>query len=638
MAKPKQNQWLKLFQDFIGDLRIKSKEVVSDDPRGSPLVLWESQRRFMQEVGNGLDNGIHIFNCLKSRQLGVTTVSLAIDVFWLAMHDNMIGVLVTDTEDNKNANRALLEHYIKSFEPGYFGASFDIVTSNRNMLSFSNGSQLNFRVAGTRDKGIAWAEGVGYSLIHLTELAKYGNPEGVKSLEEGFAQTNPRRLMIKESTAHGFNSWRTQWMRGKEDIYTQRSFFIGWWSGDTNRIERSDPKYLQFGSYPPTGEERELIKAVKSQYDHVITPEQLAWIRWREAGAGSEQDLLAQNQPWTAEQAFVQSGYDFFAARTISKDIKNIHDRNAAMDTTYRYKGYRYVYGDDFFQFRMEELDPTEDDARLVELKIWDEPRPNGRYCIGFDPGYGNTMHGDAAVITVYRCYADKLIQVAEYCTRDVDIRHTAWVFFHLCAAYGNVMGNYDVQGPGRLVIIEFDHLRQLLNAEHNYAKVQSRKWEDAGANVRHYLYHRPDSMGAGYAKGFESSWRSKGELMHGMRSSYMTRELEIKSLKLLNEMSKVQVNDDVIGVPDSSDEDMKDDRVIATALAVKAWIDWIRKEMLPEGLTYEAVSKEESGETKPLARNMNTIVYRFLARKQEEADNYEEPRGEPWMVDNGLI
>jgi hypothetical protein len=59
---------------------------------------------------------------------------------------------------------------------------------------------------------------------------------------------------------------------------------------------------------------------------------------------------------------------------------------------------------------------------------------------------------------------------------------------------------------------------------------------------------------------------------------------------------------------------------------------------MLPEGLTYEAVSKEESGETKPLARNMNTIVYRFLARKQEEADNYEEPRGEPWMVDNGLI
>ena len=60
-----QNKWLRLFQDFVADIRIVSKEVVSDDPRGTPLVLWESQRRFIKNVGEGLDDGIHIFNCLK---------------------------------------------------------------------------------------------------------------------------------------------------------------------------------------------------------------------------------------------------------------------------------------------------------------------------------------------------------------------------------------------------------------------------------------------------------------------------------------------------------------------------------------------------------------------------------------------
>ena len=46
------NRYLQLFQEFIADIRIVSKEVISDDPRGAPLQLWESQRRFIREVGN----------------------------------------------------------------------------------------------------------------------------------------------------------------------------------------------------------------------------------------------------------------------------------------------------------------------------------------------------------------------------------------------------------------------------------------------------------------------------------------------------------------------------------------------------------------------------------------------------------
>ena len=150
----KASKWLKLFQDFIGDIRISSKESTSQDERGAKLELWESQRRFIQEVGSGLDQDIHKFYCLKSRQLGVTTVSLAIDVFWMALHPNIIGCLVTDTEKNREANRMLLEKYVESFPDGYFGDTFKIVRSNRQMLQFSNGARLDLLVAGQRQRHV----------------------------------------------------------------------------------------------------------------------------------------------------------------------------------------------------------------------------------------------------------------------------------------------------------------------------------------------------------------------------------------------------------------------------------------------------------------------------------------------------
>ena len=57
----KSSKWLKLFETFIADIRISSKESNSQDERGAKLELWESQRLFIQEVGSGLDDDIHKF-------------------------------------------------------------------------------------------------------------------------------------------------------------------------------------------------------------------------------------------------------------------------------------------------------------------------------------------------------------------------------------------------------------------------------------------------------------------------------------------------------------------------------------------------------------------------------------------------
>jgi len=626
---PRARKWLKLLEEFVAELRIKSKEIVSTDERGAKLELWESQRRFLQAIGQGLDDDVHSFNCLKSRQLGATTISLAIDVFWLAVHSNLIGCLVTDTEKNREVDRGIIEGYVASFPEGYFSDAFRIVKSNRQMLQFSNGSRLDLLVAGTKKKSISWGEGQGYALMHATEVAAYGDVEGFKSLEEGLAQANPNRLFIRESTAKGMNHWRTRWMAGLDDL-TERSFFIGWWAGDNNRITRGDPRFSAYGLSPPTGAEAKMIKDVEKIYRHRITTEQLAWFRWKQSKAGAEQNLLEQNQPSTAEDAFVQTGYSFFQVAVIGQDMKRIQDNQPI------FKGYRYEVDGDFFNFKMVTMDPNVDDVDNVELKVYEEPVDGAQYVIGFDPAYGRNDHKDHHAILVFRCFADKMVQAAEYITADVETKHASWVLFHLCAAYRNSMCNVELGGPGRLVMSEFEHLRQLIGAEMNVVKTEARGWGDAGAQARWYLYHKVDSPGAGYMANFETNWRTKMELLHGYRGVYSSREIDIRSWPLLREMSIVVVNDGEIGAPESTDENMKDDRVFAAALAARAWTDWVRKDMIAQGLTYDVVMKAEPGQETKQETAVNSIVRNFL-RTQEERAN-AEPEPPKWKSDLGLV
>lgn len=631
---PKASRWVSLFESFIKDLRINSKEFVSEDDRGVRLELWESQRRFLKCIGEGLDVGVRKFYALKSRQLGATTLSLAIDLFWLAMHRGMTGALVTDTEKNRDANRKIIEHYIASFPEEYFGDEFHVTQANRQMMSFSNGSRLDFLVAGVKSKSSAWAEGQGYALAHLTEVANYGNSQSIESFEESLAQQNPNRLFIAESTAKGFNHWRDMWVEAKEDVYTKRTVFMGWWAGDMNRVERFDPRWLQYGTYHTVPDEQERIFNVAKLYGHKISPEQLAWIRWKVA-TGGETEMLRQNQPWTEDEAFVLSGWSFFQVRAIANDIKYILDNESEFD----FQGYRYDLTHSFLDMKLHLLDAEEDSIDDMELAVWAEPVEGAKYVIGCDPAWGRNDHKDSSAIVVWRCFADKLVQVAEYATSQVEPKHVAWVLAHLAAVYRDCIVNIDLQGPGRSLLQEWDHLRGLLHSELYADRIRSNDWQDALGMARWYLYHRPDAMGSGFALGFETTWRNKSEIMHQMKGAYITHELDIKSLRLLEEMRVVVQDGSEIGAPESSSELCKDDRVFATALAIRAWINWVRPEMLSLGLTHDRVTQTESGEIKPINARINDLVTytvkNFFATAEERANSTQAPP--QWLRDRGL-
>lgn len=632
MTKPKASGWLPLFSSFVSDLRIASKEITSTDERGVKLELWESQKRFLKEIATGLDAGIRTFICLKSRQLGITTISLAIDVFWLAMHPNLIGALVSDTDKNRSKNRAQIERYVKSLPEGYFGESFYIVKSNINFIQFSNGSRIDFLVAGTKAKGTSWGEGEGYAFAHLTEVAAYGDAQGLASFEESFAQKNPDRLFIYESTAKGFNHFREKYYTAKEDPYTKKAFFIGWWANDMNRIERNDPRFLKYGTYKAAGEERDLVLMVRQHYGYTITQEQLAWVRWKPTDTSADDpNLIDQNQPWVEKQAFIQSGHSFFQTKMLAHDMTQLEDNEDAI-----FKPYMYELGNSFFDVKMRYIE-DENERNLIELRVWEEPVKDAKYAIGCDPAYGRNDHKDRHSIEVWRCFADKMIQVAEYATADVEVKHCAWVLAHLAGAYGDCIVNLELNGPGRMIMMEWDNLLGMMKAEMYAQRVREMKWDDAMDMARWYLYRRPDTLGAGYCYNFQTSFQTKREIMHQMKGAYMTRELGIRSMKLLGEMVGVIQDGNDIGAPESRSEDCKDDRVFATALAVRAWLTWIKMPMIAEGLTYQRVNERETGVVSTVANRMNDQVFRFFKTAEEQADMPPE-RWPKWMADRNLI
>ncbi len=380
------------------------------------------------------------------------------------------------------------------------------------------------------------------------------------------------------------------------------------------------------------------MAAVARLYGWTITPEQLAWIRWREdeeAKKGSDRQMLDQNQPWTEHDAFVESGYSFFPTRQITKDIKGLEEAGPTpvSEGGIGFKGYRYQVEGSFFDMR---LVPEVDDLAAVELRVWEEPVEGGRYVIGCDPAWGRNDHSDRSCCSVWRGFADRMVQVAEYATADHEVKHCAWVLAHLAGAYGDCVVNYEVNGPGNVIKLEWDHIRGMLNADMYSRLVRERDWTNALSSARWYLYARPDGGARPSAIGFSTNFNNKATIMHGFKGGYATGELLIRSRPLLHEMINVQVQDGKIGAPESKSSDGKDDRVFGAAFAHRAWVEWVRPGMMNEGLTFENVSRAESADpdlSSRLNRHVRAQVMQFF---QTQAERANVPAA-TWRADYGL-
>jgi hypothetical protein len=603
-------RWEPLFRRFIANMRIDSKEVPAEDERGTEFKLWGSQEMLLGALCAGLEDGIREFLVLKGRQAGITTIDLALILFWLAVHRRTLGALVVDTETNRDVFRDTIERMVASLPDEFTGAAFKKEKHNKGFILFSNGSRLDYLVAGTKSK-TTWAESRGYTVAILTEVAKYGTRAGLDSFYETLPQEHPNRLVIYESTANGWaNHWREMWEEAGRDQLTKRRKFIGWWGKDLNRLSMKDPRYAVYGRLPPSAAERELIADVKNLYGFKITQDQLAWYRWRDANKSRDEGSLAQNQPWTESEAFIRTGASFFHLKVIQQKMQELSDRGVQM------QGYRFYLGETMESGTVERI--TEQDRLAeVELKVYEPPVAGASYVLGLDPAYGRDGAGDNHAICVCRCYADRLVQVAEYASNTVETHAAAWVLAYIASWYRNVWVIIELGGPGRAVFHELNIQHQRLRSDLYRPRVQPGQ-DEPDAFLDHaqwYMYHRPDTMAGGYLWHFETTYRTKPVLMNMFRDSFATRMFEPRSARLLEEMAvMVQERSDIGPAAPGTD---KDDRVIAAALCNHNWLEWIRPSMIDEGQTFSVVQRRENAE-RPSVTDMANLIVQGVLRNIE--------------------
>lgn len=282
---------LQKFYRFCSALRIDSKE------KGlitlAPQNLLGTQRYFIEEVAKGLEEGVHYFVALKGRQQGISTICLALDLFWIFMHRGLGGAFVCHEDSARDMFRSTLDMYMDGLPDEW---KIKATSHNRNQLVLENRSRLLYRVAGTK-KNSNFGRGSAVTFLHATEMSSWGDPEGMASLEASLAESNPNRLYLWESTARGPNMFQDQWevaTRAK----MQRAIFIGWWRNQFYRAEPGSMIHQVYWDGRLTPDERIWVRDVRKLYDYQITDAQIAWWRYQVNEVIKDDVLAQQEHPW----------------------------------------------------------------------------------------------------------------------------------------------------------------------------------------------------------------------------------------------------------------------------------------------------------------------------------------------------
>ena len=555
---------LKQFYAFCSELKIETKE------QGLRKMdnLLGTQTYVMDEISSGLENGIHFFVILKGRQLGITTISLALDLYWHYINAGLNGTLVTDTEENRDMFRGTLGSYMDGLPKEF---KIPILAHNRNSLALKNRSRIFYQVAGLRAKG-SLGRGKGITFLHGTETSSWGDEEGLASLLASLAETNPKRLYIFESTARGFNMFHDMYVTAKR-ARTQKAIFCGWWRNEFYSAAPDTDVYKVYWDGKLTPEEKEWTRDIKKLYNFEINSRQMAWWRWKMLEGIKDDSLMYQEFPPTEDYAFVMTGTSFFSnsrctdAMKIAKKIDCDH--------------YRYAMGVNFQD--TEVLKSTE---RLSTLKVWEEPIDTAYYVIGADPAYGSSDWADRFCVQVFRCYSDGMEQVAEFATSELNTYQFAWVISHLAGAYKNSTLNLEVNGPGQAVLNEIKNLRRQAASMGN---AMGKSLMDVYGSMSNYIWRRNDTMGGlSNSLGWLTTQATKERMMNYTKDLFERGMLDVYSVDTIEEMKTI-IRD---GASIEASGRNKDDRVMAMALACAAYSEQVQPQLIQRKLSRK-VSRE---------------------------------------------
>ena len=548
------------FFNFCTKLKIPTKEYGLINLRPSPTQIY-----LIDQILEGLNEGIHHFTVLKCRQARVTTICLAFELFWIFRHEGLIGSFIADNNERRAFFSKLINDYIKSLDQ-FPDFHIPVDKSNNDYVSLQNRSMLVFSHANQRSVGNL-GRGMGVSMVHGTEVGLWKDQEGLASLLSSLATKNPNRLFIFEGTAQGHNMYKNMWETSERSA-VEKAIFVGWWLHEDFRYEKDSPQYKTYWETDPSfdQEERKWAKVVERRYGVEITAEHMAWWRFTLSEKfNGDLEMMYQENPPHPELAFQFSGNPFLSKKALNYRLQE------SSDALEKARYFRFIFPggatSEFMEMKMIEV-PRK--SGWYDLIVWEPPRTGVGvvYVIGADPAHGSSEESCNASVQVLRCYADKIEQVAEFSRKNLPAYQLAWVILYLYGAYHNeCIFSVEVQGGGHEVYAEIQRVQARVGAAVPLDMCRH------FSGLQHYLYARPDTRQKAFSTiHWKTTPDNRERMMEAIRTFVEKPQLMIlRSKPLVDELACL-----VRTGAGKIETAAEDDRVMALAIALIIFTDHI--------------------------------------------------------------
>lgn len=471
-------------------------------------------------------NNMAKFNIiLKSRQLGFSTLSLAIMLYYAYQIPNSNYLMVCHDEKalaNLFNRLKLMQDNIPEM------VKIKERRSNRGELLLENGSRVSIGVFNANI-------GRSYTLqmVHISELAfvlKDDNKQkGLLALESSLAK-NPDSKIIIESTANGFDYFQSVYNMAEKGRSKYKPFFYGW----TNRshadqfkeeVDEAVEWYKSTNKGRPLSSGRlELTPYERKLYeDTKVTLRQLMWRQYKVLDMGEQN--FKQEFPAFANESFISTDAGVFDANTINERFNYVPEP-------------------------LKQVEGLPSNLNIFignGLNIYQLPRANEKYFGGIDTASGLSGNSDNSAICILDSSGE---QVAGFAVNNqpsyklVDII-TALGYFYNYTMFLIERNSYGLDIVNRLT------------KEKGYIQVLKTKRFDRIRGRRLWEY------------GWHTDAVSKTKLVNDLKETFETGIILVNDKETLEEMKIYQEKDGSFA--NIRGELNRDDRVDSLALAVQS-------------------------------------------------------------------
>ena len=462
-----------------------------------------------------LINSLEKYNIvLKSRQLGITTVSCCLSLYYAITRPSSHCMLISYSMDSASA---IFDKLKQMYDDLPNAIKPKEIANNRSALKFSNGSKITVCTMGSKEL----ARGSSLTFVHVSEVAFCKQDTVMKQLLAIEQALLPDGKIILESTANGMNEFFNLWTKAENRESLYKPFFFSWIDDKLMFAEEykefADRYRALHGGESLTVEE--LTEQEQTYYSMGATLEQLMWRRLKIANSSEEQ--FRQEFPATPIEAFVSTGNNVFKSSKVQGQYNQRKGKKTVTDLS---------------------TVPTE--LKLYTknyFKIWELPQRGMKYYIGVDASEG--VGEDYSVIDVYDSDA---MQVAQFRTNKIQPYEIANILNIIGRWYNKALLVVEKASGGHIIL---DRMRNT----HKYQNIYKHTDYDAkGKKVKRI--------------GWVTSNKTKPILIQDFVETWENDEMCINSQDTLNEMKTYVYADGTA----NGLRGTHDDCVIASALAIQ--------------------------------------------------------------------